>query len=44
MAGSQEVKWGMDRDADGRIDGRDGDSIKIDWSATGLSGSSSYSR
>ncbi|MBA3749246.1 MAG: hypothetical protein H0W96_17380, partial [Solirubrobacterales bacterium] len=22
MAGSQDVKWGMDRDADGRIDGR----------------------
>ena len=35
MAGSQDVKWGMDRDADGRID----DSIKVDWSATGTSGS-----
>ena len=33
------VKWGMDRDADGRIDGRDDDSIKVDWSATGTSGS-----
>ncbi len=44
MAGSQEVKRGMDRDADGRIDGRDDDSIKIDWSATGLSASNSYSR
>jgi len=30
----------MDRDADGRIDGRDDDSIKVDWSATGTSGSS----
>ncbi len=39
MAGSQDVKWGMDRDADGRIDGRDDDSIKVDWSATGTSGS-----
>ena len=42
MAGSQEVKWGMDRDADGRIDDRDDDSIKVDWSATGLTSSSSY--
>lgn len=42
MAGSQDVKWGMDRDADGRIDARDDDSIKVDWSTTGTSGSSSY--
>jgi len=40
MAGSQDVKWGMDRDADGRIDGYNDDSIKVDWSATGTSGSS----
>jgi len=40
MAGSQDVKWGMDRDADGRIDGYNNDSIKVDWSATGMSGSS----
>jgi len=40
MAGSQDVKWGMDRDGDGRIDDRDDDSIRIDWSATGTSGSS----
>jgi len=44
MAGSQEVKWGLDRDGDGRIDSRDDDSIKVDWSATGLTGSErSYS-
>ena len=42
MAGSQQVQWGMDRDADGRIDGYDVDSVKVDWSATGTSGSSSY--
>ena len=42
MAGSQQVKWGMDRDADGRIDGYDVDSVKVDWSATGTSGFSSY--
>jgi len=41
MAGSQDVKWGMDRDGDGRIDDRDDDSIKVDWSATGTSGSGS---
>lgn len=40
MAGSQDVKWGMDRDADGRIDSRDDDSIQVDWSANGLTGSS----
>ena len=38
MAGSQEVKWGMDRDADGRIDDWRADDIKVDWSANGLSG------
>ncbi|WP_411277100.1 hypothetical protein [Gaiella sp.] len=43
MAGSQYVKWGMDRDADGRIDGYNADSIKVDWSATGTSGGSFYS-
>ncbi|MBA3747095.1 MAG: hypothetical protein H0W96_06325 [Solirubrobacterales bacterium] len=42
MAGSQDVNWGMDRDADGRIDGRDDDSIKVDWSADGKSGGWSY--
>lgn len=39
MTGGQSVKWGMDRDADGRIDSRDDDSIKVDWSANGLTGS-----
>ena len=39
MTGEQSVKWGMDRDADGRIDSRDNDSIKVDWSATGMTGS-----
>ena len=39
MAGEQKVTWGMDRDADGRIDDFYGDSIKVDWSATGLTGS-----
>jgi len=43
MAGSQQVKWGMDRDADGRIDDRNDDDIKVDWSADGTSGGSSYS-
>ena len=42
MAGSQQVKWGVDRDGDGRIDGYDVDSVKVDWSATGTSGFSSY--
>jgi len=42
MAGSQDVKWGMDRDADGRIDGFNDDSIKVDWSATGTSGGSFF--
>ena len=40
MTGSQSVKWGMDLDADGRIDGRDDDDIKVDWSATGTASSS----
>ena len=40
MAGSQQVKWGLDQDGDGRIDGYDVDSVKVDWSATGLTGSS----
>ena len=40
MTGSQSVKWGMDRDADGRIDGRDDDDIEVDWSATGTTSSS----
>lgn len=30
----------MDRDGDGRIDGRDGDSLKVVWSVTGMTGSS----
>ena len=38
MTGSQDVKWGMDRDADGRIDDWRADDIKVDWSANGLSG------
>ncbi len=38
MAGQQRVTWGMDRDGDGRIDSRDRDSIKVGWSATGLTG------
>ncbi len=42
MAGGQQVAWGKDADGDGRIDGYDADSIKVDWSATGTSGSSSY--
>ena len=40
MAGSQDVKWGMDSDGDGRIDGYNNDSVKVDWSATGTTGSS----
>lgn len=43
MAGSQQVEWGMDRDADGRIDGRDDDDIKVDWSVDGKPGGSFYS-
>ena len=42
MAGSQDVKWGMDSDGDGRIDGYNNDSVKVDGSATGTSGFSSY--
>ena len=38
MAGEQKVTWGMDRDGDGRIDDYYGDSIKVDWSATGMTG------
>ena len=38
--GEQQVKWGRDDDGDGRIDDRDDDDIKVDWSATGLTGSS----
>ena len=44
MAGSQQVKWGMDRDADGRIDDWRADDIKVDWSSTGTNSFSSYSR
>jgi len=36
MTGSQGVKWGRDGDGDGRIDSWNSDSIKVDWSATGL--------
>lgn len=44
MAGEQQVKWGMDRDGDGRIDDRDDDDIKVDWSQDGKAGSErSYS-
>ncbi len=38
MAGGQQVTWGMDRDGDGRIDDRDDDSIKVDWSKDGKGG------
>ena len=44
MPGSQNVKWGMDSDADGRIDGWNNDSVKVDWSADGKQSFSSYSR
>lgn len=44
MAGSQQVTWGMDKDGDGRIDGWDNDDVKVDWSSTGTSSFSSYSR
>ena len=40
MTGSQDVKWGMDRDADGRIDDYRADGITVDWSASGTAGSS----
>ena len=43
MAGEQQVKWGRDDDGDGRIDSRDDDDVKIDWSADGKSGSDQYS-
>ena len=39
MAGDQEVKWGLDRDGDGRIDDRNDDDIKVTWSADGTGGS-----
>ena len=39
MAGAQQVKWGMDRDGDGRIDDYRSDGIKVDWSSTGLTSS-----
>ena len=42
MTGSQQVKWGKDSDGDGRIDSRNSDDVKVDWSATGMTGSSSY--
>ena len=42
MTGPQDVRWGMDRDADGRIDDWRADGIKVDWSANGTTGSSSY--
>ena len=38
MAGSQDVKWGMDSDADGRIDGYNNASIKVNWSVDGKAG------
>ena len=38
--GEQQVKWGLDRDGDGFIDDRNDDDIKVDWSATGMTGSS----
>ena len=37
--GEQQVTWGRDKDGDGRIDSRDDDDIKIDWSADGNSSS-----
>lgn len=42
MTGEQQVNWGMDRDGDGRIDSRDDDSIKVDWSKDGKGGERSY--
>ncbi len=42
MTGEQQVQWGMDRDGDGRIDSRDDDSIKVDWSKDGKGGERSY--
>ncbi|TAL14529.1 MAG: hypothetical protein EPN99_14195 [Frankiales bacterium] len=36
--GEQQVTWGRDDDRDGRIDNRDDDDIKIDWSADGKDG------
>ena len=36
--GEQQVKWGRDDDGDGRIDSRDDDDIRIDWSADGKDG------
>jgi len=45
MTGQEQVTWGMDRDGDGRIDssyggyyGYGNNGIKVDWSATGLTG------
>ena len=40
MAGAEQVQWGMDRDADGRIDDYRSDGIKVDWSSTGTTTSS----
>ncbi len=40
QAGAQDVEWGMDRDANLRLDEFRGDKVKVDWSATGLTGSS----
>ncbi len=38
MAGEQQVTWGRDDDGDGRINSRDDDDIKIDWSKDGKDG------
>ena len=43
MAGAQTVKWGMDSDGDGRIDGWNNDDVRVDWSANGLAASNTYS-
>ena len=41
--GQQQDAWGMDRDADGRIDDyRSSDDVTVDWSATGLAGSTRW--
>ena len=40
MAGAQQVKWGIDRDGDGRIDDYRSSDIKVDWSSTGTTASS----
>lgn len=40
MQGQEKVTWGQDSNGDGRVDNYYGDSIKVDWSATGTTGAS----